>query len=91
VAGCQVAHNEATAVDDTTVKARAKAALIADEEVGSDDFTIDVYQGRVTLTGVAKSAQEAKRAEEDIRKVQGVKSVQNEVRIAQAESSPTQR
>jgi osmotically-inducible protein OsmY len=94
LSGCRVAHNDETAgqyLDDTTVKARAKAALIGDKEVSSDDFTIDVYQGRVTLTGVTKSAQESKRAEEDIRKVPGVKSVQNEVRIAQAERSATQR
>ena len=91
LAGCRVAHNEATTVDDTTLKARATAALVGDKQVSSHDFTIDVYQGHVTMTGVAQNAQESKRAEEDIRKVPGVKSVQNEVRIAQADSSSTPR
>jgi hyperosmotically inducible protein len=94
LSGCKVFHHEETAgqyVDDTTLKARAKAALIKDKEVSSSDFSVEVYQGHVTLTGVAKNAHESKRAEDDIRKVEGVKSVENDVRIAQAESSSTPR
>lgn len=94
LSGCKVFHHEETAgqyVDDTTLKARAKAALIKDKEVSSSDFSVEVYQGHVTLTGVAKSSHESKKAEEDIRKVDGVKSVENDVRIAQAESSSTPR
>jgi hyperosmotically inducible protein len=88
--GCKVLHHEETAgqyVDDTTLKARAKAALIKDKEVRSSDFGIEVYQGNVTLTGVAKNPQEAKRAERDIRGIPGVKSVKNDVRIAQTDTN----
>jgi osmotically-inducible protein OsmY len=84
--GCRVMHHEETAgqyVDDTTLSARAKAALIKDKEVKSSDFSIQVYQGNVTLTGVAQSPREAKRAEEDIRAIEGVKSVRNDVRVAE--------
>jgi hyperosmotically inducible periplasmic protein len=90
VAGCKVMHHEETAgqyVDDTTLTARAKAALIKDKEVTSSDFTVQVYQGHVTLTGVAKTPTEAKRAVEDIRSIDGVKSVKNDVRIASADNS----
>lgn len=83
--GCRVMHHEETAgqyVDDTTLNARAKAALIKDKNVKSSDFSIEVYQGNVTLTGVARTPSEAKLAEEDIRSVDGVKSVKNDVRIA---------
>ena len=85
--GCRVMHHEETAgqyVDDSTIKARAKAALIRDKEVSATGFTVEVYQGRVTLTGVARTSEEAHRAAEDIRAVPGVKSVQNETRIAEA-------
>jgi hyperosmotically inducible protein len=88
--GCRVMHHEETAgqyVDDTTLTARAKAALIKDSNVKSSDFSVEVYQGHVTLTGVAKTATEAKLAEEDIRAIDGVKSVKNAVRIASADSA----
>lgn len=90
--GCRVMHHQETAgqyVDDTTLSARAKAALIKDKNVKSSDFSIEVYQGNVTLTGVASTPAEAKLAEEDIRAVDGVKSVKNDVRVAQTSSSNT--
>jgi hyperosmotically inducible protein len=85
--GCTVMHHQETAgqyVDDTTISARAKAALIKDNNVRSSDFSIEVYQGHVTLTGVATSPTEVKLAEQDIRAIEGVKSVKNDVRIADA-------
>jgi hyperosmotically inducible periplasmic protein len=90
IAGCTVMHHEETAgqyVDDTTISARAKAALIKDSNVKSSDFSIEVYQGNVTLTGVAQTPTESKLAEEDIRSVEGVKSVKNDVRIASADTT----
>jgi hyperosmotically inducible periplasmic protein len=90
--GCRVMHHQETAgqyVDDTTLSARAKAALIKDKNVKSSDFSIEVYQGNVTLTGVASTPAEAKLAEEDIRAIDGVKSVKNDVRVAQTNSSTT--
>jgi osmotically-inducible protein OsmY len=92
-AGCQVMHHEETAgqyVDDTTLNARAQAALVKDKDVKSSDFSIQVYQGNVTLTGVTKTPAEAKRAEQDIRAIDGVKSVKNDVRIAQANGAVSQ-
>jgi osmotically-inducible protein OsmY len=49
--------------------------------------TIEVYQGNVTLTGVARTPTEAKLAVEDIRAVDGVKSLKNDVRIANADTA----
>jgi hyperosmotically inducible periplasmic protein len=88
--GCQVMHHEETTgqyVDDTTLSARAKAALIKDKNVNASDFSIQVYQGTVTLTGVAQTPAEAKRAETDIRQIDGVKSVKNDVRVAEADGA----
>jgi osmotically-inducible protein OsmY len=88
--GCQVMHHEETAgqyVDDTTLNARAKAALVKDSNVKSSDFSIEVYQGNVTLTGVAQTPTEAKLAVEDIRSVDGIKSVKNDVRIASSDTA----
>jgi hyperosmotically inducible protein len=74
-------------VDDATLTARAKSALISDKNVSATDFHLEVYQGNVTISGVAKTAEESKRAEEDIRKVPGVKSVNNAVRVASTNST----
>ena len=88
--GCRIINHEETTgqyVDDTTISARAKAALIRDNNVKSSDFSIEVYQGNVTLTGVASSPTEAKLAEADVRAIEGVKSVKNDVRIADASNA----
>ena len=89
IAGCNLVKGKETTgeyVDDATLTARAKAALVSDKNVSATDFNIDVYQGNVTLTGVAKSSDEASRAESDIRGVRGVKSVKNATRVASADS-----
>ena len=88
-AACRVIHHDESAgdyVDDTTISARAKAALIKDNNVQSTDFSIEVYQGNVTLTGVARTETESRLAADDIRSIQGVKSVKNDVRIAAADA-----
>lgn len=88
--GCQVMHHEETTgqyVDDTTLNARAKAALIKDKNVKASDFSIEVYQGNVTLTGVARTPAEKTEAEQDIRSIDGVKSVKNDVHVASADAA----
>jgi len=91
--GCDVLKGKQTTsqyVDDASITARAKAALVSDNRVSATDFNIDTYQGNVTITGVAKSAAEAQHAEADIRKVPGVKSVKNATRVASAGSESSQ-
>jgi hyperosmotically inducible protein len=86
--GCNAMKGKETAgqsLDDATVATRAKAALIKDSTVSATDFNIDVYKGNVTLTGVAKSADEVNRAIDDIKRVQGVMSVKNATRLASAQ------
>jgi osmotically-inducible protein OsmY len=90
--GCNLMKGKETTgqyVDDSTIATRAKAALIGDKQVSATDFNIDVYKGKVTLSGVAKTPEEAQRAVEDIRKVPGVKSVQNATRVATTERGST--
>jgi len=87
-AGCSVFKGQKTAgqfVDDSTIATRAKTALVKDSTVSATDFNIDVYKGEVTLTGVAKNSAEVQRAIDDIKRVDGVKSVKNSTRLASAE------
>jgi osmotically-inducible protein OsmY len=86
--GCSVFKGHKTAgefVDDSTIATRAKAALVKDSTVSATDFSIDVYKGEVTLTGVAKNKAEVDRAIDDIKRVDGVKSVKNSTRLASAD------
>jgi len=86
--GCSVFKGQKTAgqfVDDSTIATRAKTALVKDSTVSATDFSIDVYKGNVTLTGVAKNQAEVDRAIDDIKRVDGVKSVKNSTRLASAE------
>jgi hyperosmotically inducible protein len=85
--GCSVFKGQKTTgefVDDSTIATRAKAALVKDSTVSATDFNIDVYKGEVTLTGVAKNNGEVARAIDDIKRVDGVKSVKNSTRLADA-------
>ncbi len=85
--GCSVFKGQKTAgqfVDDSTIATRAKAALVKDSTVSATDFSIDVYKGEVTLPGVAKNQAEVERAIDDIKRVDGVKSVKNSTRLASA-------
>ncbi|MBS0416229.1 MAG: BON domain-containing protein [Proteobacteria bacterium] len=85
--GCSVFKGQKTAgqfVDDSTIATRAKAALVKDSTVSATDFSVNVYKGEVTLTGVAKSESEVSRAIDDIKRVDGVKSVKNATRLASA-------
>jgi hyperosmotically inducible protein len=86
--GCNAMKGKETAgqsLDDATIATRAKAALVKDSTVSASDFNIDVYKGRVTLTGVAKSKDEVARAIDDIKRVPGVVDVKNATRVASAD------
>jgi osmotically-inducible protein OsmY len=88
--GCTLTNHgnaDGQQVDDSTLSARAKTALIKDENVRSSDYSIEVSEGHVILTGVARTPTEAKLAADDIRSVDGVKSVKNDVRVANADAA----
>jgi hyperosmotically inducible periplasmic protein len=67
---------------DAALTARVKSAIATD--VGARTaaaINIETYRGVVQLTGFADSRDQAARAEEAAKKVQGVRSVKNDVRI----------
>lgn len=70
-------------VDDATITAKVKTELAAQAGI-ADAAAIDVttYRGVVQLAGFVDSRQTAQRAEDLARKVDGVKSVKNDLRVA---------
>lgn len=94
IPACNLIHgNETTGeyVDDATLTARAKAALVKDKEVAASDFHLDVYMGNVTISGTARDSDEAARAVKDLHNVRGVKSVKNATRVASSDEESKQR
>lgn len=84
--GCNVVRGESTAgqyVDDVAITTKVKADLLESKQVDGLDVNVDSLNGRVTLSGWASSREEALRAGQITARVDGVKSVNNELKIKQ--------
>lgn len=66
-------------MDDASITASVKAKLIADPEVKGVGIDVDTVNGKVTLSGTAKSTYEKDEAEKLARHTDGVVSVVNEI------------
>jgi hyperosmotically inducible periplasmic protein len=67
---------------DAALTAKVKSAIATD--VGARTaaaINIDTYRGVVQLTGFVNSPEQAQRAEAAAKKVEGVRSVKNDVRV----------
>ena len=94
VSACSVARGDktaGTALDDTALTARIKTALAGDPSVAATRIDVDVDHGRVTLTGTAKSPDEARLAKDIASRVPGVKAVENHIHVARGDSDSNDR
>lgn len=71
------------AVDDAAITTKVKAKFVEDKAVSALNIKVNTYQGTVQLSGFAKSAEEAERAGQIARSVNGVKLVKNDIRLTQ--------
>jgi len=69
---------------DSWITTEVKSKLIADKQTSGTAIHVNTYEGVVTLTGKAKSQEEANRAVEDAKAIKGVKSVQNNLEVSDA-------
>ncbi|HSW17557.1 MAG TPA: BON domain-containing protein [Ramlibacter sp.] len=67
------------AIDDVTIGTRLKAALAADPDVSALKINVDTTQGAVRLRGEVKTLALRRKVEEMARKIDGVKSVDNQL------------
>jgi osmotically-inducible protein OsmY len=68
--------------DDAALTAKVKSAIATDAGAKTAAaVNVETYRGVVQLTGFADSREQAARAEEAAKKVDGVRSVKNDVRI----------
>ncbi|MDX1294418.1 MAG: BON domain-containing protein [Hyphomonas sp.] len=68
-------------VSDELITARVRARLVGSSTVKSLNFNVETYDGVVYLMGIARSADELKRAATEASMVGGVKQVVSYVRI----------
>ena len=74
------AYEKSTA-RDMWITTAAKVRLIANSDTHGFDLNVDTNNGVVTLFGVVASAEEKRASEAEVRKVDGVKNVVNDLQI----------
>jgi hyperosmotically inducible periplasmic protein len=82
--GCAVTRNQETVgayVDDAAITTSVKARFVSNKEVDATSIKVETLNGTVMLSGFAKNATEKSTAESIAMKVDGVKSVKNEIAI----------
>jgi osmotically-inducible protein OsmY len=83
LAGCAATPStESTGeyIDDAAITAKVKAGILDQPTLKSLDIHVETFRGAVRLSGVAASQTAIDKAVEVARRVNGVKSVTNELR-----------
>lgn len=77
----------AEAAGDAWVSARVAAALLMDDDLAISDMQITTHDGRVQLSGVVDSDEDARAAERIVWRVEGVHAVVNSLSVRSALSA----
>ena len=80
--GCAVQRGQQTVgayVDDAGITTLVKSRMVENKQVDAGAISVETLNGTVMLSGFAKSPLEKSTAETIARKVNGVKSVKNEI------------
>lgn len=68
--------------DDAALTARVKTALAREEGLkGAANINVNSYRGEVQLTGIVENDEMIRRAVSTARRVEGVRTVQNDLRV----------
>lgn len=68
-------------VDDAAITTQVKADLLADKEVSGIAVSVETFKGEVVLTGAVDSWAQSHKAAQIARRVHGVTSVKNLLKI----------
>ena len=82
VSGCAVTRGQETVgayADDTAITTSVKSRYVENKNVDASSIGVETLNGTVMLSGFAKSETEKSTAESLARKVNGVKSVKNQI------------
>ncbi len=67
--------------DDTVVTTKVKAAILNEPSLKSAEINVETFKGVVQLSGFVNSQVDINKAVEVVRRVNGVKSVKNDMRV----------
>jgi osmotically-inducible protein OsmY len=67
--------------DDTVVTTKVKATILNEPSLKSAEINVETFKGVVQLSGFVNSQADINKAVEVVRKVNGVKSVKNDMRV----------
>ena len=82
--GCSVIRGQTSVggyVDDTAITTAVKAKFVEDKTVDAGAIKVQTLNGTVQLSGFAKNHTERRVADEIAHKVNGVKSVRNQIAV----------
>jgi osmotically-inducible protein OsmY len=68
-------------VDDTVITTKVKAAIFNEPTLKSAEINVETFKGRVQLSGFVNSRADINKAVELARRVGGVTSVKNDMRM----------
>ena len=67
--------------DDTVVTTKVKAAILNEPSLKYAEINVETFKGVVQLSGFVNSQADINKAVEVVRRVNGVKSVKNDMRV----------
>ncbi|RAU17432.1 transporter [Nitrincola tibetensis] len=82
--GCAAPEKQQTVgayIDDSTITARVKAAILDDPGLRFSEINVETFDGVVQLSGFVSSQTEINKAVQMTRDIQGVKSVKNDMQL----------
>ena len=68
-------------VDDSVITTKVKTALFNEPSLSGFEVSVETYEGRVQLSGFVSSQANIDKAVEIARGVEGVRSVENDMRL----------
>jgi len=68
-------------VDDTVITTKVKAVILDEPSLKSSEINVETFKGVVQLSGFVNSSADINKAVEVTRRVSGVKSVKNSMRL----------
>lgn len=80
-AGTSTRESTGEYVDDAVITAKVKAAILDQPTLKSSEISVETFKGTVRLRGVVASQSKIDKAGEVARRVEGVKSVKNDMRL----------
>jgi hyperosmotically inducible periplasmic protein len=80
-AGTSTHESTGEYVDDSTVTAKVKAALVKDDTVKAREIQVETFKGVVQLSGFVDNGEQKSRAAEIAGGIPGVRSVKNNIAV----------